>query len=248
MTGIPHLDFTLALMSHAVQPFNFGDLEQNIVSNEAIQRLLVACFLGGLVGLEREWKGQSAGLRTNLLICLACAFFTLMSPILAGDNGSNKGQVAANIVQGIGFLGAGLILHNRNRISGLASAASIFAVASIGMACGAGLFLPALIATGIVLVAMAAIGFIEWKVSLKKYSLIYEARGSDETAILTALLAAMDLEHQRLASVDRDTFGLVHRVSFSHAATRRRHERLRLRLVGEDAIEVLNTYPDSEED
>jgi putative Mg2+ transporter-C (MgtC) family protein len=244
----PQLDLVFALVTHVVQPFNFGDLEQNIVSNEAVQRLLVACVLGGLIGLEREWKGQSAGLRTNLLICLACAFFTLMSPILAGDLGSNKGQVAANIVQGIGFLGAGLILHNRNRISGLASAASIFVVASIGMACGAGLFLPALIATVIVLVAMAAIGFLEWKVSLKKYSLIYEARGSDETAILTALLAAMDLEHQRLSSTDRDTFGLVHRVCFSHAATKRRHERLRRRLMEEDAIEVLNTYPDSEED
>lgn len=248
MIGIPQLDLAAALVTHMVQPFNFGDIEQNIVSNEAIQRLLVACVLGGLVGLEREWKGQSAGLRTNLLICLACAFFTLMSPILAGDNGSNKGQVAANIVQGIGFLGAGLILHNRNRVSGLASAASIFAVASIGMACGAGLFLPALIATVIVMVAMAAIGFVEWKVSLKKYVLIYEVRGSDETAMLAALLTAMDLEHQRLSSTDRDTFGLVHRVSFSHAATRRRHERLRLRLMEEDAIEVLNTYPDSEED
>jgi putative Mg2+ transporter-C (MgtC) family protein len=244
MNAVFQPDAVLAL----VQPFNFGDLEQNIVSNEAIQRLLVACVLGGVVGLEREWKGQSAGLRTNLLICLACAFFTLMSPILAGDNGSNKGQVAANIVQGIGFLGAGLILHNRNRISGLASAASIFAVASIGMACGAGLFLPALIATCIVVLAMLAIGFLEWKISLKKYALIYEARGSDETAILMACLAAMDLEHQRLGQVDRDTFGVLHRVSFSHAATRRRHERLRTRLAGEDAIQVLNTYPDSEED
>jgi putative Mg2+ transporter-C (MgtC) family protein len=183
-----------------------------------------------------------------LLICLACSFFTLMSPILAGDNGSNKGQVAANIVQGIGFLGAGLILHNKNRVSGLASAASIFAVASIGMACGAGLFLPALIATVIVLVAMAVIGFVEWKVSLKKYSLIYEARGPDETAMLTSLLDAMDKEHQRLGTVDRDCFGSVHRVSFSHAATKRRHEQLRVRLRDEPAIQVLNTYPDSEED
>jgi putative Mg2+ transporter-C (MgtC) family protein len=248
MTGNLQLDLGLASVTHVIQAFNFRGWEQTVISSEAIQRLVIACVFGGLVGLEREWKGQSAGLRTNLLICLACAFFTLMSPILAGDLGSNKGQVAANIVQGIGFLGAGLILHNRNRISGLASAASIFVVASIGMACGAGLFLPALIATVIVLVAMAAIGFLEWKVSLKKYSLIYEARGSDETAILMSLLSAMDLEHQRLGPVDRDVFGTIHRVSFSHAATKRHHERLRLRLVGEDAIEVLNTYPDSEED
>ena len=84
----------------AAQPLHIGDLEQLIVSNDAIKRLLVACVLGSIVGIEREWKAQSAGVRTNLLISLGCAFFTLMSPILATDNGSNKGQVAANIVQG----------------------------------------------------------------------------------------------------------------------------------------------------
>ena len=230
------------------QPFNFSALEQNLVSNAAVFRLLVACVLGGSIGLEREWKGQSAGVRTNLLICMACAFFTLMSAVLAGDTGTNKGQVASNIVQGIGFLGAGLILHNKNRVSGLASAASIFVVASIGMACGAGLFLPAVIATVIVLVSMAAIGFVEWKVSLKSYPLIYEARGSDETSLLISVLDAMDKEQQRLGTVVRDEIGAIRRVSFTHSATRRKHEHLQIRLLGEPAIEVLKTFRDSEED
>ena len=212
-------------------PFNFGELEQNVVSNEAIRRLLVACVLGSAVGFEREWKGQSAGVRTNMLICMGCAFFTLLSAVLAGDTGTNKGQVASNIVQGIGFLGAGLILHNRNRVSGLASAASIFVVASIGMACGAGLFLPAAIATLIVTVSMAAIGFVEWRISLKSYPLIYEVRGSDETALLVSVLQAMDKEKHRLGGVDRDTIGTIQRVSFSHSATKRQHERLRLCLL-----------------
>ena len=229
-------------------PLTLGDLEQQVVSNEAVKRLLVACALGSLVGVEREWKGQSAGIRTNLLICLACAFFTLMSPILAGDNGSNKGQIAANIVQGIGFLGAGLILHNKARVSGLASAASIFAVASIGMACGAGLFLPALIATAIVLVAMAMIGFVEWKISLKSYSLIYEARGSDSDNMLVSILDAMDKQNLRLYGVERDSIGVLQRVSFSLAATRRRHEHMKTLLLAEPAISQLKTFRDSEED
>ncbi len=238
----------LGLLTVFSQPFNFSELEQNLVSNEAVFRLLVACLLGGAVGIEREWKGQSAGVRTNLLICMGCAFFTLLSAVLAGDTGTNKGQVASNIVQGIGFLGAGLILHNKNRVSGLASAASIFVVASIGMACGAGLFLPAVIATVIVMVAMAAIGFIEWRVNLKSYPLIYEARGSDETSLLIAVLDAMDKEHRRLGSVDRDLIGTVQRVSFSHSATKRKHESLRLCLLAEPAIQVLKTFRDSEED
>jgi putative Mg2+ transporter-C (MgtC) family protein len=244
MNGILQPDL-LAVFS---QPFNFSELEQNLVSNEAVFRLLVACLLGGAVGIEREWKGQSAGVRTNLLICMGCAFFTLLSAVLAGDTGTNKGQVASNIVQGIGFLGAGLILHNKNRVSGLASAASIFVVASIGMACGAGLFLPAVIATVIVMVAMAAIGFVEWRVNLKAYPLIYEARGSDETSLLTSILEAMDKEHQRLGNVDRDLIGTVQRVSFSHCATKRKHESLRLRLLAEPDIQVLKTFRDPEED
>jgi len=239
----------IALFTSAASlPVNLGDLEQQIVSNEAVKRLLVACMLGALVGIEREWKGQSAGIRTNLLICLACAFFTLMSPILAGDNGSNKGQVAANIVQGIGFLGAGLILHNKSRISGLASAASIFVVASIGMACGAGLYLPALIATVIVLVAMAILGFVEWKVSLKTYPLIYEARGSDGDKMLVSILDAMDKQQLRLSGVERDLIGVLQRVSFSLSATRRRHEHMRNLLLAEPAIGELKTFRDPEED
>jgi len=238
----------LGLFTVFSQPFNFSGLEQNLVTNEAIFRLLVACLLGGSVGIEREWKGQSAGVRTNLLICMGCAFFTLLSAVLAGDTGTNKGQVASNIVQGIGFLGAGLILHNKNRVSGLASAASIFVVASIGMACGAGLFLPAIIATLIVMVAMAAIGFVEWRVNLKSYPLIYEARGSDETNLLIAVLDAMDKEQRRLGTVERDTFGTIQRVSFSHSATKRKHEHLRLRLLAEPDIQVLKTFRDTEED
>ena len=232
--------------SFLAQPFSFGALEQNLVSNDAVFRLLVACGLGGLIGLEREWRGQSAGVRTNLLICMGCAFFTLLSAVLAGDTGTNKGQVASNIVQGIGFLGAGLILHNRDRVSGLASAASIFVVASIGMACGAGLFLPAVIATLIVLVAVFLIGFLEWKMSLKAYSLIYETRGSDETSMMVSILDAMDKEQQRLDGVDRDTIGAIQRISFSHSATRKKHEQLRAHLTAEPAIQVLKVFRDLE--
>jgi putative Mg2+ transporter-C (MgtC) family protein len=243
MTTLAHIDAALLFL-----PLNLSGFEQNIISNEAIQRLLVACVLGSVVGIEREWKAQSAGIRTNLLICLGCAFFTLMSPILAGDNGNNKGQVAANIVQGIGFLGAGLILHNKSRVSGLASAASIFVVASIGMACGAGLFLPAIIATAIVVLAMLAIGFIEWKVSLKSYPLIYEARGEDETGMLTCILRIMDRVEERLANIERSPIGTLQRISFSVTATKRRHERMQAHLRTESTIETLKTYRDPEQD
>ncbi len=158
-------------------PFDFSWLQQIVVVNGAISRLLAASLLGGIIGLEREVKRRSAGVRTNLLICMGAAFFTLLSAVLAGENSTNKGQVASNIVQGIGFLGAGLILHNRSRISGLTSAASVWVVASIGMACGAGLFAAAVAATAIVIIALELVGFLERRASIKIYSLVYEARG-----------------------------------------------------------------------
>jgi putative Mg2+ transporter-C (MgtC) family protein len=160
--------------------------------------LLLACFLGGLVGMDREFNRKSAGVRTHLLICMGCAFFTLLSAVLAGDANPDKGRVASNIVQGIGFLGAGLILHNRSRVSGLTSAASVFVVASIGMACGAGLYAAAAVATVIVIAALEVVGFLERRANLKIYSLVYEARGADQTRILASILSVTDSMNQLL--------------------------------------------------
>src|ERR1039457_6658107 len=148
-------------LTQFAQPLSFDRLQQIVVVNGAIGRLLMACFLGALVGLQREIRRKAAGVRTNLLICMGAAFFTLLSAVLAGDANPDKGRVASNIVQGIGFLGAGLIIHNKSRVSGLTSAASIFVVASIGMACGAGLYAAATVAAVTVILALELVGFLE---------------------------------------------------------------------------------------
>src|ERR1035441_8119678 len=106
-------------LAQFAQGFEIDRIQQMVVANGAIGRLLVACVLGAAVGLEREINRKAAGVRTNLLICMGAAFFTLLSAVLAGDANPDKGRVASNIVQGVGFLGAGLILHNRSRVSGL---------------------------------------------------------------------------------------------------------------------------------
>jgi putative Mg2+ transporter-C (MgtC) family protein len=248
MTATTHIGGLLSLQTSLSLPFSFDWLEQTLVGNEAVVRLLLACFLGGAIGLERETKRRAAGVRTNLLICMGCAFFTLLSPILAGDGGTNKGQVASNIVQGIGFLGAGLILHTRSRVSGLTSAASVFVVASIGMACGAGLFAAATIATVIALLALELVGFLEQRINLKIFPLIYEARGGDDSGMLVCILDAMDKEQERLSGFERDAIGAIQRISFSLTATKRQHDRLRTRLLAEPAITDLKVFSDPEED
>ncbi|HET9321289.1 MAG TPA: MgtC/SapB family protein [Bryobacteraceae bacterium] len=236
------------ILANFSAPFDFSWLQQVVVVNGAITRLLAASALGGFIGLEREYKRRSAGVRTNLLICLGAAFFTLLSSVLAGDANPDKGRVASNIVQGIGFLGAGLIIHNRSRISGLTSAASVWVVASIGMACGAGLLVAAVIATAIVVVALELVGFLERRASIKIYSLVYEARGTDQTAMLHSILDAMDKAGERLADYATNTIGDLQRVTFTITATKREHERLRGRLLSEPAIGTLLNFRDPEED
>jgi putative Mg2+ transporter-C (MgtC) family protein len=238
---------TLA-MTHLAQPYSFNWLEQMVVLNGAIGRLLLACLLGCLIGLERELKRKSAGVRTNLLICMGAAFFTLLGSVLAGDASPNKGQVASNIVQGIGFLGAGLILHNRSRVSGLASAASIWVVASIGMACGAGLYAAAIVGALIVICALGVVGLLEQTTSLKSYPITYETRGHDQPRMLQSILEAMDHVKQRLADVETDVIGDLQRVSFSLVATKREHERLHTELVARPDIDNLLVFRDPEDD
>lgn len=231
-----------------VLPFEFDRLQQMAVLNVAIGRLLLACLLGGFIGLEREAKGKASGVRTNLLICMGAAFFTLLSAVLAGDTNPDKGRVASNIVQGIGFLGAGLILHNRSRVSGLTSAASVWVVASIGMACGAGLYGAATVAAFIVIVALELVGFLEGRANIKSYSMIYEARGHDPTLMNQSILDAMDKAGERLKGVESDAIGDLQRLSFTLTATSKRHQQLRRTLEAEPAIDRLLTFRDPEED
>jgi putative Mg2+ transporter-C (MgtC) family protein len=235
-------------LAEFAQPFAFDRLQQMVVVNGAISRLLVACLLGGAVGLEREINHKAAGVRTNLLICMGAAFFTLLSAVLAGDANPDKGRVASNIVQGVGFLGAGLILHTRSRVSGLTSAASVFVVASIGMACGAGLYAAAAAASVIVIVALELVGLLERHANLKAYPQVYEARGRDQSLMMEAILDAMDNAGERLTNVERDVAGQLQRVSFALTTTKRQHERLRGKLLGEPNIEALFTFRDPEDD
>jgi hypothetical protein len=89
---------------------SFSELQQWAMTDTATMRLLLACALGGVIGLDRECHRKPSGVRTNLLICFAAALFTYLSPLVGGELSTSKGQIASNIVQGVGFMGAGLIL------------------------------------------------------------------------------------------------------------------------------------------
>jgi putative Mg2+ transporter-C (MgtC) family protein len=226
----------------------FSQLEQWALTNTATMRLLLACGLGGAIGLDREYHHKPSGVRTNLLICFGSALFTYLSPLIAGELSTSKGQIASNIVQGVGFLGAGLILHNRNRISGLTSAATVFAVAAVGMACGAGLYIPATVAALLILMALEAIGALEKLTNLKLQSRLYEVRGTDADVMHASVLQAMDEEDRRLEPVDRENFGGVSRMSFAVMATRKGHRRLQALLTKSAGIDKVLTFKTWEEE
>jgi putative Mg2+ transporter-C (MgtC) family protein len=221
---------------------SFSQFQQWALTDTATMRLLLACGLGGIIGLDREYHHKPSGVRTNLLICFGAALFTYLSPLIAGELSTSKGQIASNIVQGVGFLGAGLILHNRNRVSGLTSAATVFAVAAVGMACGAGLYLPAAFATLLILLALEAVGALETLSNLKLQTRIYEVRGKDPDAMYLAVLAAMDTDQRRLESVERDNLAGITRLSFTVIATRRDHRRLMELLMKSSGIDRVLTF------
>ena len=123
--------------------------------------IVLATILGAVIGLERELSGKSAGLRTNLLICLGASVFTILSREMAAGTGGSVTRIAAQIVTGVGFLGAGAIIQDRGGVHGLTTAATIWLVASIGMACGARFYQLAVISTLIAIVVLFGLGKLE---------------------------------------------------------------------------------------
>lgn len=120
-----------------------------MIESSDVVSLVLALLFGAGIGLERELSGKSAGLRTNVLICLGAALFTIISAKMGEQTGDSGTRIAAQIVTGVGFLGAGAIIQDRGGVHGLTTAATIWLVAGIGMACGNGLFLTATLVTAI---------------------------------------------------------------------------------------------------
>lgn len=147
-------------------PEFLADLDLSTLRLDLMGRLILAAALGGVVGLEREWSGKPAGFRTNLLICVGAALLTELSVAvaMAADplvTTADPARIAAQIVSGIGFLGAGTIIQSRGSVMGLTTAATLWVVAAIGMAVGFHAYTEALGTTALVMVALLLLGRLE---------------------------------------------------------------------------------------
>src|ERR1700687_2886151 len=142
--------------------------------NSIIVRLLWAALLGAIIGLERSIRKRPAGMRTGFCVAVGAALFTILSVEIAKRTGdSSTTRIASNIVQGIGFLGAGVILRERGSVIGLTTAATIFAVAAMGMAAGGGLYAVSGIACLLVLCSLVLLFYVEDWLNLKPRYMLF---------------------------------------------------------------------------
>jgi putative Mg2+ transporter-C (MgtC) family protein len=201
--------------------------------NEHIIRLVAAVILGGIVGLERELRDKPAGFRTIILICVGACLFTILSEVLGGQY-FDKTRIAAQVVTGIGFLGAGVILRGRADVFGITTASTIWAVAAIGMAVGFGKIALATLATVVVLVALLVFDVLErwigqWR-DLQTYDII--APNADDTIDrIDALFEKEQLTVRKRSCYEDGDSLVVHVVAMG---AKPNHESLRLDIARSD--------------
>jgi len=148
---------------------------------EYILRLVAAIIAGAVIGFERELHDKPAGFRTNILICLGAALFTVLSIYMVGDKYSDKERIAAQIVTGVGFLGAGTIVHFKGNVIGLTTAATIWAVASIGMAFGAGAYVVGSVSTVLTAAVLFGLAYAEDLIASWRVTTRFKIKLSPET-------------------------------------------------------------------
>lgn len=192
-----------------------------------ILRIAVAMLLGGVIGLEREVRDKPAGLRTIILITLGACIFTILSQTI-GSPDWNSTRIAAQIVTGIGFLGAGAILRDRGSVYGLTTAATIWAVAAIGMATGFGEIGLAIIGTVSIFVALFIFdvfeNFIGERRDIQDYHLV-TANTADSFERTESMFKKMNLRIRKRTCYEEDSSLVLH---FKAMGAKSSHEKLRL--------------------
>ena len=142
-------------------------------------RLIAAMLLGGVIGIEREYRSKDAGFRTHFLVSLGSALFCIVSQYGFGDNQHDFSRVAAQVVSGIGFIGAGTIIFQKNVIRGLTRAAGLWVTAAIGLACGTGMYIAAIATAALVLLGLEVINTLLPKIGTSRVQLSFTATTKD---------------------------------------------------------------------
>jgi putative Mg2+ transporter-C (MgtC) family protein len=207
-------------------------------------KVILAAFLGGAIGLEREFRDKPAGVRTNMLICIGATLFMIVSTNAAAVLGGDPMRIAAQIVTGIGFLGAGAVLHSHGFVVGLTTAATIWVVAGIGMAVGSGFYGTAIFTTLLSLITLTVMPFIESRVpSNRVYS--YSVTVSDLTQGVRALQSLLAEFSVPATSLNFRRDDPKSRIWFTIAAARETNENILARLSSLPEVKEVEASPSS---
>jgi putative Mg2+ transporter-C (MgtC) family protein len=191
-----------------------NDLSPNVLI--AI-KLLLAMVCGGAIGLERELSQKPAGLRTNVLIALAACLLMIASRHVSGGAPyTDPARLVAQVVSGIGFIGAGVILQSRGSVRGLTTAATIFIVTAVGISIGEGMFTAALLTTVLIIFVLVLLRRVEQFLLRRRRLYYYSFKTPDPASALTKLLDLLEKEHVRLEDFSvKDRGQDEHEVSLS---------------------------------
>jgi len=220
-----------------------GDLSARLVHDlrlELLIQLVLASIVGGSIGLERELKGKPAGLRTNILICIGATLYTVLS-VQMGNAVGDPTRIAGQIITGVGFIGAGTILHTRGAVTGLTSAATIWVVAAIGMALGSGNYVEAMGASILVMVVLTGLAPLEELVAQRSSStrLVVHARPTpDALDAIASLVKRTGLELER-SEARQENVDLV--IELDVRGPKRLHDQLLIGLIHHPAVRSVST-------
>jgi putative Mg2+ transporter-C (MgtC) family protein len=235
------MDHLLALINLSIQATPAA------TAGAVLLRLMVSALLGGVIGIEREMKRRPAGLRTNMFICFGAALFTMLSALLSGGNGDMT-RIAAQIIAGIGFIGAGSILHSRGGVQGLTTAATVFVVAAIGMCAGGGLMIPATLATLLVLFGLLVLGLLERHVFVRPHTAAYQAVAAETRDLYKLLDDARAGKEARLLDVKISAVEKATQVEFTLEAYAEAHRTLRGKMRQEFDSHKIISYSSQDEE
>ena len=216
-------------------------MEGRVFGLDFLLEMMLAVVLGGVIGIERELKDKPAGLRTHILICLGATLFTDLAQRLVGVGG-DPGRLAGHVAAGVGFIGAGTILHQRGEVTGLTTAANVWVVAAIGMALGFGAYRDAIAATVVVVLVLAGLGHAER--TLDRWASKdgrFEVRARAEPSPVEELRAAAAAEGLEIVECHVRREGESLRLDLRLRGSRARQEKALAALSGHAAVQEVST-------
>jgi len=203
-----------------------------------LTRLIIALLIGGAIGLEREFKGKPAGMRTNMLICVgSCLIMIISIEIAAGAvRTADPGRIAAQVVTGIGFLGAGTIIRSRFHIVGLTTAATIWTLSALGLAIGAGYIVLSVIVALLITITLVFIGLAEEKLDTKRSYHVIQVSIDRGDGVIKQLMAHFEGMKIRSEALEVIRSGDLWRATFEYASSQEKHRELVERLSSSSGV------------